>query len=171
MILDCYTHGFAQACRKAGGWYGLDLFAGTGKNYSTTRLQEMRGSPLILLEAAAPRANKVLFSKLDPGTLDALRARCEPYGERACIFPAGDANQLVHEMLAQVPVKAPTFAFLDPEGAELEWPTVAAIARHKQDHSLKIEQLILFPTDGLHPADATTRRRWTRSSATAAGGT
>lgn len=61
MILDCYTHGFAQACRKAGGWYGLDLFAGTGKNYSTTRLQEMRGSPLILLEAAAPRANKVLF--------------------------------------------------------------------------------------------------------------
>lgn len=35
MILDCYTHGFAQACRKAGGWYGLDLFAGTGKNYST----------------------------------------------------------------------------------------------------------------------------------------
>jgi hypothetical protein len=51
-------------------------------------------------------------------------------------------------MLAQVPPRAPAFAFLDPEGSELEWPTVEAITAHKRGHSPnKIEQLILFPVD------------------------
>ncbi len=30
MILDAYLNSFAKACRAAGGWYALDLFAGTG---------------------------------------------------------------------------------------------------------------------------------------------
>lgn len=32
MILDAYLGAFAKACQRAGGWYGLDLFAGTGLN-------------------------------------------------------------------------------------------------------------------------------------------
>ena len=34
MILDAYLTAFAKACQRAGGWYGLDLFAGTGLNWS-----------------------------------------------------------------------------------------------------------------------------------------
>jgi hypothetical protein len=30
MILECYVTAFAKACTKAGGWYGLDVFAGAG---------------------------------------------------------------------------------------------------------------------------------------------
>lgn len=146
MILESYAQAFAKACTTARGWYGLDLFAGTGMNYSTTRNAEMRGSPLILLDASPPEAIQVLLSEFDKGTLRALEARCEPYGDRARIYH-GDANELVHEMLAQVPVKAPAFAFLDPEGSELHWATVEAIAAHKHGQPRKIEQLILFPTD------------------------
>jgi three-Cys-motif partner protein len=57
-------------------------------------------------------------------------------------------GKIVAAMLGLIPRQAPAFAFLDPEGSELEWPTVEAIAEHKRGHSPnKIEQLILFPTD------------------------
>jgi three-Cys-motif partner protein len=146
MILDCYARGFATACRRAGGWYGLDLFAGTGLNYSLTRNEEMPGSPLILLEAASPGATVVLANERDPGARQALAHRCAPYGRRAEVF-GDDANLVVRDMLSRVPRQAPAFAFLDPEGSELTGPTVKAIADRKRGERYKIEQLILFPTD------------------------
>src|SRR5947208_13674124 len=66
MILECYIQAFAKACKRAGGWYGLDLFAGTGLNFSLTRGSEIPGSPLILLDAESPRATRVLLNELDP---------------------------------------------------------------------------------------------------------
>lgn len=39
MILDAYLTVFAKGSEKAVGWYALDLFAGTGLNWSTTRGQ------------------------------------------------------------------------------------------------------------------------------------
>src|SRR5450759_765625 len=37
----------AKACQRAGGWYGLDLFAGTGLNWSTIRDAPIAGSALM----------------------------------------------------------------------------------------------------------------------------
>src|SRR4051812_33818604 len=76
MILECYLHGFAQACRKAGGWYALDLFAGTGVNYSLTRGAEILGSPLIALEAGLPQATRVIATETDDRARAALVSRC-----------------------------------------------------------------------------------------------
>src|ERR1019366_10094952 len=47
MILDAYLTAFAKACQRAGGWYGLDLFAGTGLNWSTIRDAPIAGSALM----------------------------------------------------------------------------------------------------------------------------
>lgn len=59
-----------------------------------------------------------------------------------------NANDVVGEVLNRVPVKAPAFAFLDPEGSELSWSTVKAIADHKRAAGKpKVEQLILLPVD------------------------
>lgn len=147
MILDAYLNAFARACRRAGGWYGLDLFAGTGLNWSTTRAREINGSALIALEAKPPDATKVIVAEKDAGAFKVLERRTQSYGDRVECFNA-DANEIVGDMLALVPRRAPAFAFLDPEGSELAWPTVQAIADHKRGHSPnKIEQLILFPTD------------------------
>jgi three-Cys-motif partner protein len=147
MILDAYLGAFAKACQRAGGWYGLDLFAGTGLNWSTTRDQAINRSALIALEAGSPKATKVILAEKHPVAFEALTRRTEPYGNRVVRFE-GDANDIVGDLLAQVPPRAPAFAFLDPEGSELEWPTVEAIAAHKRGHSPnKIEQLILFPVD------------------------
>lgn len=146
MILECYVTAFAKACAKAGGWYGLDLFAGAGLNYSLTRSAAIPGSPLILLEAQAPKATCVLLNELDGRARTALETRCAPYGERARIY-GRDANTIIGEMLAKVPAAAPAFAFLDSEGSELDWQTVEAISAHKASRPNKVEQLILFPTD------------------------
>jgi three-Cys-motif partner protein len=147
MILEAYLNAFAKACQKAGGWYGLDLFAGTGLNWSTIRDKPISGSPLIALEAEAPKATKVVTAEKHPGAFDALTARTDKYGERAVRFN-DDANLIIADMLTHLPSRAPAFAFLDPEGSELEWPTVELIANHKRGQSpYKIEQLILFPTD------------------------
>lgn len=147
MILDAYLNSFAKACRTAGGWYALDLFAGTGLNWSTTRDQEINGSTLIALEARSPAATKVVVAESHEGAFKALVHRTGRYGGRVESFNE-DANKIVATILGIIPRRAPAFAFLDPEGSELEWPTVEAIAEHKRGHSpYKIEQLILFPTD------------------------
>jgi three-Cys-motif partner protein len=147
MILETYLAAFAAACKKAGGWYGLDLFAGPGLNWSETRGCERDGSPLIALEAKSPKASKVIAAESSGNSFQALQARTERYGERIHLF-RGDANEIIAEMLAAIPPAAPAFAFLDPEGSELEWGTVEAVAAHKRGRSpTKIEQLILFATD------------------------
>jgi three-Cys-motif partner protein len=147
MILDAYLNRFAAACKKAGGWYALDLFAGTGLNWSMTRDREINGSALIALEAGTPEAIKVAVAESHAGAFEALAHRTERYGDRVECFNE-DANRVVANMLGLIPRRAPAFAFLDPEGSELEWSTVEAIAEHKRGHSPnKIEQLILFPTD------------------------
>lgn len=146
MILEAYLDAFATACKPAGGWYGLDLFAGNGLNWSATREREINGSPLIALEAGKPEATEVIVAERHTGAYKTLDSRLAKYGDRARPFP-GDANKIVGSMLDRVRKRAPAFAFLDPEGSELEWPTVKAIADHKRNHSNKIEQLILLPTD------------------------
>jgi three-Cys-motif partner protein len=90
----------------------LDLFAGTGLNYSLLRSVEIPGSPLILLDAEPPPATKVLLCEQHDGARQALVNRYEAYGARADIH-AGDANAVVHGMLTKVPKTAPAFAFLD----------------------------------------------------------
>jgi three-Cys-motif partner protein len=125
----------------------LDLFAGTGLNWSTTRDREINSSALIALEARAPEAIKAVVAESHAGAFKALVHRTERYGDRVESFNE-DANKIVAAMLGLIPRRAPAFAFLDPEGSELEWPTVEAIAEHKRGQSPnKIEQLILFPTD------------------------
>lgn len=152
-ILDGYLPAFAKTTKgRAPGWYALDLFAGGGLNYFEAQRIEIPGSPLIALEAGpsdAPQATEVVMAEADDKTFAALQHRTAGYGSRAQRFH-GDSNLLIDQMLARVPNRAPTFAFLDPEGSELDWKTVEAIAEHKRGHSPnKIEQLILFSDMGI----------------------
>jgi three-Cys-motif partner protein len=145
-ILDCYARGFAKTTQKAGGWYGLDPFAGAGLNYSVAQGVEIHGSPLVLLNAGTPEATEVLLCEADPQTRQVLEQRIESYKPRGVVFP-GDANSAIVDMLDRVPRQAPAFAFLDPEGSELAWETIVAVFDHKRGERWKVEQLILFPTD------------------------
>jgi three-Cys-motif partner protein len=146
-ILACYLHGFAVACKShPRGWYALDIFAGGGLSISATTGAEIPASALIALEAGPPLARTVVLCERDARTLPALTDRVVPYDDRARVF-AHDANAEIGTMLALIPRDAPAFAFLDPEGSELAWDTVTAIAEHKAKPYTNVEQLILLPTD------------------------
>jgi three-Cys-motif partner protein len=56
-------------------------------------------------------------------------------------------------------VWAPTFAFLDPDGMELHWSTIEALAAHKRDSKYKVELWVLFNTPGLMRVLTRDRRR------------
>jgi three-Cys-motif partner protein len=147
IILESYLDAFAAATKRAGGWYALDLFAGPGLNWSEIRNAERDSSPIIALKAGEPRAIQLVAAESHPKAFQALKHRTTTYGDRIRLLN-GDANELISDMLAPIPKKAPTFAFLDPEGSELDWQTIKTVADHKRGHSpTKIEQLILFPTD------------------------
>jgi three-Cys-motif partner protein len=146
-ILRCYLEAFAKACqRHPSGWYALDIFAGAGLNISDLTKAEIPSSALIALEAGPPAARRVVPCERSPRALPALTHRVTPHGDRAAVF-AKDANAQIADMLALIPRDAPSFAFLDPEGSELAWETVRAIAEHKPKPYKKVEQLILLPTD------------------------
>lgn len=147
-VLDCYLKGFAKVCQSHPlGWYALDIFAGGGLNISEVSGAEIKSSSVLALEVASPPAENVILCEYSTKVIPALTFRTTPYGERARVF-CGDANALIGDMLALAPKTAPTFAFLDPEGSELLWSTVEAVADHKRHNSqYKVEQLILLPTD------------------------
>lgn len=145
-ILSCYLAGFARACKSAGGWYGIDLFAGGGLNISKTTGQQIAGSPLRMLEAGTPAATCIVAVEHQPNLVAALRARAEGFGDR-CHIVEGDGIAEIARVLELVERRAPAFAFLDPEGAELAWSVVSAVGGHKTAPAKKVEQLILFPTD------------------------
>jgi three-Cys-motif partner protein len=146
-ILACYLEAFARACKShPSGWFALDIFAGGGMNISETTTTEIPSSALIALQARPPLAQRVVLCERDIRALSALTHRVTPFGDRARVF-AGDANAQIRDMLALIPRDAPAFAFLDPEGSELAWSTVEAVARHKPEPHKKVEQLILLPTD------------------------
>ena len=71
----------------------------------------------------------------------------------------GDCNVTILNALRELKELnwAPTFAFLDPDGMELAWDTLLALADHKRGYrpsastkpEYKIELWMLFPTSGI----------------------
>lgn len=61
-----------------------------------------------------------------------LRDLRDSYPNRRIDVFEGDCDELMKDALHRTPVPAPTFAFLDPDGMELEWRTVQLRADHKR---------------------------------------
>jgi three-Cys-motif partner protein len=96
------------------------------------------------------------FADLDPANIAALRERCNgsPLGKSVDYF-IGDSNQTVHQILQRILAVdseyAPgrwsslNLAFLDPEGLELRWETVVALAK-----PYSMDLIINYPQGGLN---------------------
>ncbi|HVP41499.1 MAG TPA: hypothetical protein VMS95_06070 [Candidatus Krumholzibacteriaceae bacterium] len=77
---------------------------------------------------------------MDQAAINALKTRCSnsPYAKNI-YYLVGDSNEVVVDIVSQIEQidkryiqdKWPSLnvAFLDPEGLELEWSTVAALAK------------------------------------------
>jgi three-Cys-motif partner protein len=117
----------------------IDLFAGSGKCFVEKQGKHHLGSPLLALTTEHPFTN-YYFVDSDPQNIETLRERCKasPLASNIQYF-VGDGNIKVQEIthyianidrqFIQGRWSSLNLAFLDPDGLELEWKTVATLAQ------------------------------------------
>jgi three-Cys-motif partner protein len=153
-ILADYLAGFTKASKKAGTTVYLDLFAGRPDNVSRDRdARQVHGSARRALDTHPPLSVLRFFElhatakKLDCALRTAYPDRVKDFR----VLP-GDCNTTIAAALTGLASLnwAPTFAFLDQQSTEVQWPTIEHLARHKRAGMPKTE-LWLLCASGLLP--------------------
>lgn len=160
-ILQDYLPAFLQASKgKATEFVYLDAFAGEGHGVDRLTGEAFPGSAQIALDVDVGGG----FTKLryfeqstKAGELERRLKQTNP-GRDIKVY-GGDCNQTIAAALNDLRLVrwAPTFAFIDPDGMELAWETLALLAQHKLGYrkhgserpEYKVELWLLFPTQGL----------------------
>lgn len=151
-ILRDYLTAFTRAVRgKSAEAIFLDLFAGSYNNRRKGGVDTFPGSARIALEAA-PEFTQLRFCEL-PGPAAALRREIRadrPTDQRWEVIPGDSNNTIVGVLRSLNHIKwAPTFAFLDPRGLQVDWSTVEVLAAWRRDQKTKVELWVLFPEPAL----------------------
>ena len=124
----------------------IDLFAGPGKDLIKGTQEIILGSPLISITTRFPFTG-YYFVDLDSENLNALQQRCSSSTINDRVdYINGDANQVVSKVVTNIRNTSPrslNLAFLDPEGLELSWDTVAQLG------SLRCDLIIHYSQQGL----------------------
>jgi three-Cys-motif partner protein len=153
-ILADYLVGFTRASTTAGTTVYLDLFAGRPDNVSRDRDErQIHGSARRALDTRPP-LSVLRFFELDATAQSLDNALKAAYPDRVPdvqVVP-GDCNVTITAALADLAHLnwAPTFAFLDQQSTEVQWPTIEQLARHKRKDKWKTE-LWLLCASGLLP--------------------
>lgn len=85
-----------------------------------------------------------MLCDLDPENVQALRARCEPFGQRAVVLP-GDCNERIDEIISLVPPYGLNIALIDPYSVSpLQFSTIAKLCGVR-----RMDLLIHFPTSDI----------------------
>ena len=126
----------------------IDLLAGPGKNLVRETGQVLLGSPLLALTTTYPFTG-YYFVDFEQTNVDALQERCRTseQSDKVKMF-SGDCNVVVDTVLAELMPEASrslNLAFLDSEGLELRWDTVARLAS-----LTRIDLIINYPQGGLN---------------------
>ena len=124
----------------------VDLFAGPGTNRLRDTKEPFDGSPLIAMKLA-PGFSRFLFVESDPQNVGSLQTWISQLGlVRQAEVVYGDCNQMIEQVIRNIPRTGPSFVFLDPPSPSLQWATVARISSVRVGYrKLRPEQFILFP--------------------------
>jgi three-Cys-motif partner protein len=128
----------------------IDLLAGPGKCRIERTSQILLGSPLIALTTEHPFTD-YFFVDIDHENVEALRQRCsESTLAPTVTLKEGDCNIVVDEIVHHIRAvdnrriegawPSLNLAFLDPEGFELRWDTIAKLASIN-----RMDMVINFP--------------------------
>ncbi len=139
-----YLQKYASAFMKAmtGKWPRLvyiDLLAGPGRDIDPDTKKEFEGSPLIAL-AVNPKFDHLFLSDQDVDNVDALNARIPPADCTRVTIRRGDCNEIVDDVIGQISPRTLALAFIDPQGFEVRFETLAKLAKRQ------VDLLYLFPS-------------------------
>jgi len=151
--LERYLDIFITAMRNK-HWRALnyiDLFAGPGKCRHEDNDEVHLGSPLLALTAKYA-FDHYFFVDLNADNIQALKQRCQnsPHADRIQYFQE-DCNTAVYHISGKIERlnrryiqgqwSCLNLAFLDPEGLELQWDTVKALAQLRTDLVIHYSQM------------------------------
>jgi len=126
----------------------VDLQAGPGKNRIRKTEEVILGSPLLALTTTYPFTG-YYFVDLNPANASALDQRCSASSQYQHVdIRTGDCNAVVDQIVAELKrneQRSLNLAFLDPEGLELKWATVARLASVQ-----RMDLIINYPEGGLN---------------------
>lgn len=147
--LKRYIDVFETSMRKK--WstrHYIDLFAGTGKCICRKTRQVYLGSPLLALTTKYPFTD-YFFVDSDPDCILDLQQRCSASSLNERIrFTVDDANRVAGKIVEQIQgIPSLNLAFLDPDGLELQWETVATLAQIE-----RLDLIIHYSQMGLNRA-------------------
>lgn len=145
-LLRRYLDAFTTASKSQREILYLDLFGGQPKNKERLTEQDFDGSARIALNVVDDRFSRLRFFELEPYA-SRLRASLESdFPDRDLDIVAGDCNTSITSALETlVDVNwAPTFAFVDPNGPDVHWSTLDALARFKKPDRAKTEIWLLL---------------------------
>jgi len=159
MLAD-YLAAFATASKGQSERVYLDAFAGEGAGLDRLTGESFPGSAQIALEAGDDAGfTKFRYFEMRHRAAELQSRLRAAYPDRDIEVYEGDCNVTILEALGELaPLKwAPTFAFLDPDGMELAWDTLSALADHKRGYrppsstkpEYKVELWMLFSTSGI----------------------
>jgi three-Cys-motif partner protein len=159
-MLSDYLSGFATASKGQSERIYLDAFAGEGTGLDRLTGEQFPGSARIALEAREGAGfTKFRYFELGQRATELESRLRANYPDSDIKVYEGDCNATILDALKELkPLNwAPTFAFLDPDGMELAWDTLVALADHKRGYrsanstkpEYKVEQWMLFSTSGI----------------------
>jgi three-Cys-motif partner protein len=143
--LQKYASAFMTAMgpkRSAGKWDRLvyvDLLAGPGLDIDPSTVKEFNGSPLIAL-AVRPKFDHLFLADKDSEHIEALKARIAPTDRSRVTITLGDCNRVVDRVIERISQRTLGLAFMDPQGFEVAFDTLAKLAQRQ------IDLLYLFPS-------------------------
>jgi three-Cys-motif partner protein len=136
--LQKYAQAFMTAMapkRSQGLWEHLeyiDLLCGAGLSVVPDSKEEFDGSPLIALKVK-PTFDHLHFADLNRENIAALKSRVSNKDSDRITFDVGDCNLLVDEVLKRISTRSLCLAFVDPEGFEVNFETLAKLAKKRVD--------------------------------------
>lgn len=157
-----YLIAYLHATKRLPQKYYVDAFAGTGKcilcnekcksrggkkcdNCTNGKKRIVNGSALISLRIE-DNFDAYVFIELDQNNLKNLDSFLkQEFSEekvKKVKLICGDSNLKLQEIAQKIPAYTGCLIFLDPEGSELYWDTVAALSKIK-----RVDLLILYPYD------------------------
>lgn len=145
-ILRNYLDAFTTASQSVGERLYLDLFAGEPENVDRITGEPVKGSPWVALSIEDPPFTRLRFFELDHPTELEARLRAD-FPDRDFRVIEGDCNETIHGALGELRSVswAPAFAFIDPNGPDVRWSALEALAAFKANRRNKVELWMLFP--------------------------
>ncbi len=146
-ILRGYLEAFTTASQSSRETIYLDLFGGNPQNIEKHTGAEFDGSAGIALSVTQPEFTRLRFFELEPTNARGLRSLLDQdFPQRDHRVIAGDCNTEISKVLNDLRKFnwAPTFAFVDPNGPDIHWNTLEALASFKKKGKPKTEIWLLF---------------------------